>query len=511
MPDDGLLTWCDELHQVRGNVSQLQATLNQILAKAPSVTQYQELYRMYGETNLETTANSSQISEKMKTSLNSPQLKVAVRLKSLFDRGLLPFLLGMSRINFKSPKCDRFVGYLLDYCPPEQEVANITPPDKSPTKTYSAGNPDSSEVNLYPPNLPPIENKGLLNLVFTDKSLRQAVEYLELSDISRSADTTLSFNSSHNRKLCLKGKYTLDLALVDILDEALPHADENDLEYVRYRLTSAPILAKFAYVYNFPEALVHQISKDASILEKLAIFKTTFLAYIGGLTRDNYLPKQILNWLKALFKPLISVLETELLLTGQIKSKESVAWAEFQFIMSRLNNYFLDSIKKMHFDFVIIEEDPFVCQLKVNDEGVFLGIGSGSTAAAANRQAVYKTMTDPELSERLFSYISEQMRLFKQEKKAAQHTKSDQSSENLIYHPLMNMDRKPPPPPSGPSRDQAGASAEAKTASNPPAASKKPLPQINLAKAPLAPLNQPRMPLQYGMIPSSMPKGPKRK
>lgn len=511
MPDDGLLTWCDELHQVRGNVSQLQATLNQILAKAPTVTQYQDLYKVYGEANLEIA--SSQISEKLKTSLNSPQLKVAVRLKSLFDRGLLPFLLGMSRINFKSPKCDRFVGYLLDYCPPEQEVANITSSEKATKVSAGAGaGAESSEVELYPPILPPIENKGLLNLVFTDKSLRQAIEYLELSDLSRSADATLSYNSSHNRKLSLKGKYTLDLALVDILEDALPYADENDLEYIRYRLTSAPILAKFAYVYNFPEALVHQISKDAAILEKLSIYKTTFLAYIGGLARDNYSPKQIFNWLEALFKPLISVLETELLLTGQIKSKESVAWAEFQFIMSRLNNYFLNPIKKMHFDFHVIEQDPYVCQLKVNDDGVFLGVGSGSTVAAANRQAVYKTMTDPELSERLFSYISDQMRLMKQEKKAAQNsTKSEQSSENLIYHPLMNVDKKPPPPPPSDANTQDVVQAEVKPVHNPPTGPKKPQPQINLAKAPLAPLNQPRMPLQYGMIPSSMPKGPKRK
>lgn len=509
MPDDGLLTWCDELHQVRGNVSQLQATLNQILAKAPSVTQYQDLYRMYGETNPETA--SSQISEKMRTSLNSPQLKVAVRLKSLFDRGRLPFLLGMSRINFKSPKCDRFVGYLLDYCPPEQDVANITNSDKTPN-VAGATSAEPSDVDLYPPSLPPIENKGLLNLVFTDKSLRQAIEYLELSDLSRSADATLSFNSSHNRKLSLKGKYTLDMALVDILEDALPYADENDLEYIRYRLTSAPILAKLAYVYNFPEALVHQISKDTAVLDKLAIYKTTFLAYVGGLTRDSYSPKQIFNWLRALFKPLISTLESELLRNGQIKSKESVAWAEFQFIMSRLNNYFLDTVKKIHFDFHVIEEDPYVCQLKVNDDGVFLGIGSGSTPAAANRQAVYKTMTDPELSERLFSFISDQMRLMKQEKKAAQNnTKSEQSSENLIYHPLMNLDKKPPPPPPSAGSDQDGSHAEAKPAFNPPAGPKKPQPQINLAKAPLAPLNQPRMPLQYGMIPSSMPKGPKRK
>lgn len=487
MPEpDSLLDWCDDLHQVRGNVSQLQATLNQILTKAPSVGQYRELFRTYGAATIDTPLP---IHEKLKVALNSPQLQVAVRLKSLFDKGLLPFMLGMSRINFKSPKCDRFVGYLLDYCPPKQDVPNISVEDSKQIKSGLLG-----ELELYPPALPPIDNKALARLVFTDKLLRLPSDVLDL----KAENGTANFNSSHNRKLALKGRYTLDGALVDILDSALPEAHEDDIEYLRFRLSAPHILAKFAYVYNLPEALVHQVPVDTSIEDKLAVFKNSFLAYIGGLTQDNYSPKQISNWLRGLYKPLVSALETEYRQSGQLKSKEAIAWAEFQFLMARLNNYFLIPIRKIQYEFTVHEESPQVYQLEVGT--MQLGTGSGATAMDAKKKAVFVTMSDVSMRSQLLSYINEQIKLSRD---VAEPKSTKSKSEATATATEANI--------SEPNTSETGEKPdEEKKAFNPPLGPKK-LQQINLAKVPLAPLNQPRMPLQYGMIPSSVPKVHKRK
>lgn len=481
MPEpNSILDWCDDLHQVRGNISQLQATLNQILAKAPSVGQYRELFRIYGEGSSETLP----IHEKLKVALNSPQLQVAVRLKSLFDKGLLPFMLGMSRINFKSPKCDRFVGYLLDYCPPKQEVPNISIDDSKQIKSGLLG-----DSELYPPTLPPIDNKALARLAFTDKLLRLPADVLALQP----ENGTVHFNSSHNRKLALKGRYILDGALIDLLDSALPNAHEDDIEYLHFRLSAAHILAKFAYVYNFPEALVHQVPIDTPMDGKLAVFKNLFLAYVGALSQDNYSSKQINNWLLALYKPIVSTLEAEYRKTSQLKSKEAITWAEFKFMMARLNNYFLVPTRKIPFEFTIHEESPHVCQLEVGT--MRLGMGSGATAQDAQKRAVYETFTDEPMRIQLLTYINEQIRLSREQTETK--PKEEVSASEISSVATNGV-------------ESAEKVEEEKKPFNPPLGPKK-LSPVNLAKAPLAPQNQPRMPLQYGMIPSSVPKVHKRK
>lgn len=491
-----LLTWCDDLHQVRGNVSQLQATLNQILAKAPSVSQYQELTKAFGDL-AGSEATSLPLHEKLRTSLNSPQLKVAVRLKSLFDKGLLPFLLGMTRINFKSPKCDRYVGYLLDYVPPKQDAANVSIDVKQVTVK-----PNTDDTELYPPLLPPIENKGLLRLVLTDKSLRQPSDYLELTQ----ENGRVNFNSSHNRKLSLRGKYLLDSALMDIIDEALPDAHEDDLEFLRHKLTSAHILAKFAYVYNLPEALVHQISKETKASDKLTIFKNVFLAYVGGLYQDNYSQVQIYKWLRALFRPILTSIEAESTYNKQLKSREFVAWAEFQFLVSRLSNYFLRSVKKIPYHFVTLEEEPSTCRLELGR--LQLGTGTGDNILTARRRAVLETMSYQNLREQLLLYIIEQNQSssvsLSDDTSSLNTSNTNASVPNSIPKDVNETVFAEPEP-----RDideQNGSKQE-----NPHSGSKKLAPQVNLAKAPLAPQNQPRMPLQYGMLPLPMPKGPRGK
>ncbi|WPK23497.1 hypothetical protein PUMCH_000738 [Australozyma saopauloensis] len=496
---ESLLTWCDDLHQVRGNVSQLQATLNQILAKAPTVPQYLELVLKYGDQD---TTLASPIQEKVRASLHLPQLKVAVRLKNLFDKGLLPFLLGMSRINFKSPKCDRFVGYLLDYCPPKQDVANISV-DLESKQVKSAFSVDTA---LYPPLLPPIENKALLRLVFTDKSMRLPMEFIEM----RKSMGTNSFNNTHNRKLALKGRYLLDQALIDILDDLLPDLHEDDIEALRYQLTSTAILAKLAYIYNFPEALCQNVPMEADTQTKLEILKTVFLAYIGALPQDNYRHRQIIDWLWPLFKPLVKPLLEKGRSEGGLKSRVAVAWAEFQFLMGRLNNYFMHSIKRIPYEFVIHDENPYVGQLMVG--GLAYCFGTGDTLLEAKQWAAFKTLNDTNFKERLFTYLCEQMQLHS-DKRTPKHRQDLEADKITVPRTPAELEPQELKSTTSGAADGAQEKGMEETGHvrpfNPPLGPKMHT-AINLAKAPLAPLNQPRMPLQYGMIPPPLP-NPKRK
>ncbi|KAF6071499.1 putative nucleic acid-binding region family protein [Candida albicans] len=109
-----LLTVCDDLTQVKGNVSQFQAMVNNIISKAPTREEYEKLLKTIrlGEAPGET-------KQTMKTRAidNCPANKIAVRLKELFLAGYLPLLTSLSKINFKSNIEDQFVSYFMDYNP----------------------------------------------------------------------------------------------------------------------------------------------------------------------------------------------------------------------------------------------------------------------------------------------------------------------------------------------------------------------------------------------------------
>lgn len=466
MAQEDLLLWCDDLHQVRGNISQLQATLNHVLAKAPTVSQYKELVRVFDDGTPTGSNPAPHLLEKLRASLNSPQVKVAVRLKSLYDRGYLPFLLALTRINFKSTRADRYVGYLLDYNPPKG--ANVTMEEPLPVIKQD------NEAPLYPPSLPPIEDKLLLKLALTDKSLRQPSDYLELSY----EDGFHDFNNNHNRKLSIKGATLLDLALVEILDDKFPKAHEDDLQYLKHRLTSTHILAKLAYCYSLSDVLLHHVSQELSLADKQAVFKNAFLAYVGAMSKDKYSYPEIRGWIQKLYEPIIARLAEDCKEQDQLKDINAVAYAEFQFLMTRVNNYFETPTKKIRYEFATIEEDPAVAQLQVGE--LTLGTGTGSTYAEAKNKAAYATFNDKALCSQLFAHILENFKTVEKTKEEIPEpveAKEETISDDEAYSPGLSPDEEP----------EAAKSAFIKP---PPAAPSGPPP------APAA-----RMPLAYGMLP----------
>lgn len=510
MTSNEYLTWCDDLHQVKGNISQLQATLNHVLAKAPTASQYKQLMATTDNGSSETPSNQ-QVLDKLRTSLNSPQIKVAVRLRSLYEKGFLPFWLALARINFKSPRADRFVGYLLDYQPLKKDVNSIVQENDN---TKKIGLQD--DLAPFPPSLPPLADSLLHRLVLTDKSLRQPLDYLELQTKTGHHD----FNNNHNRKLAILGGKLLDLALVDVLDEEFPKAHENDIDYLRYRLTNSHILARLAYCYNLTEAVFHNVSVELATLDKLVIFKNVFLAYVGAMSKSEYSYAEIKFWVKKLYMPLITRLHEDLTSDEKLQNPYEIAHSEFRFLIDRVNGYLDQPKKKIKYEFNFsLEECPYVCRLVVGP--LELGIGTGRCYTAAKKMAVFATFEDAELRTQLLEFLiesyapekpkqesgDEQVALQQQQRDLSNgDAQKEPESEDEAYSPEVNGDDyEPATAPTVTSAPEVNISA---IPTGPAAA---PSATATQATATPAPAHQARMPLPYGAlppIPSMKKRGP---
>lgn len=341
-----MLTWCDDLHTLKGSVSQLQSSLNTILSKAPSAIDYKLLERELETKNL-------QINERTKTLLFTPQAKVGIRLKELYNSEKLPFLSMLNKVNFKLANSDKWVGYLTDYTPPAGIGADLF--------EYIRGqksNNSKSSTASYPPSLPPIENSSLLQRIFTDKSFRQPSDFIELSNLD-------DFSRRHNAKLSMKGKRILELALIEILDSKFPNLNEDDLYLLQFKLVNQTILTKFSFGYNFVKELKFATSIDGlTVPEKLNILGNVFLAYIGGLSTESLSFQEIKFWLSKLYSPIIEDIYLVLKQNNLFRPLENLAKTELDFLLGDKVQY-LETPN----DF-----DVFTIEIKYN--GITIGIGS---------------------------------------------------------------------------------------------------------------------------------------
>lgn len=444
MSTDDPPTWCDELNQVRGTMSQLQATLSQLFAKSPSLAKYKELLQTFGsEIPLTRTWQ-----DKLRHSLMLPQVKVAVRMKYLYSKGYMPFFARLSKINFRLPNVDKYVAELLNFNPQ--------------TWRHENEGRDYEPSMDYPPLLPVIDDSLLLKLVLTDKSLRQPSDFLELEHEDGSHD----FHNNHNGKTAMVGKSILDLALVRILDEAFPKAHEDDIQYLKRRLSKSHVLAKLAFAYGIPEMGRHLVPKDSSTEEKAKVFERYFLAYVGGMSKDGYSLSQIEQWLSDLYRPIVKELYEECQDTDKLRDVFKVAHAEFGFLMLSVTNIFAHPTKQIDYEYATVAEEPFAVELRV--DGMKLGIGLGSTLEGARGKAAFNTLSSSDMKTRLLRYLLDNYRTPEQKARDEQETLQENeevaseepkaspmpSSVKATKRPLINVPQLPyttPKPPSSPS------------------------------------------------------------
>ncbi|ODV76921.1 uncharacterized protein CANTADRAFT_8496 [Suhomyces tanzawaensis NRRL Y-17324] len=365
LDQNSLLTWCDDLHQVKSNVSQVQATLNLILLKTPTASDYRQLLAM-----LETVPEST-VAERARQLLATPQVKVGVRLKQLYDEGVLPLLVALARINFKAAKTDKYVGYLLDYTPDEMLV--VLGDEAGGGKAQEPALELKPDLESYPPVLPPIANDSLLIRVLTDKSYRHPLDLLGLVNFSR----------AHNAKLAVKGSAAVELAVLDHLDDTFPHLDEHELYVMAHRAMAPEILAKFALGYNLIDNYKYHLSKDISWAQKIRLFANVFLAYVAGLAEDGYSAVEIKTWLRRLYQPVL----TDLGVLAPPQPVAVVAMKQLELLFKQVTSLYNVQPDKLAVEFVQLELDPFVAQLQINGKSYTLGTSSTSFDDAKEKAA----------------------------------------------------------------------------------------------------------------------------
>ena len=437
IPDSLLFTWCDDLHQVKGNVSQIQATLSQILSKAPTVEEYREMTNhLDGGSFMQ---DSKQVVDRIKSLITSSQVKVAVRMRQLFDHGQLPLLLALSKINFKSQNADKFVGHLLDYVPP------INLADSIPSALRNGeefGEAKLIDLYSYPPQLPPISDDILMIRIFTDKSYRQPSDFLELQE-------NRDYNRSHNSKLSIRGRSILELVMFELLDDSFPAMFDDEIFVLRHRLLSSTILAKLAMGYNLVDACKYNISQSISVEEKMEIFAKIFLSYVAGLSINGYKMDEIKQWINHLYGPIIKELKQESENEENYPVTKS-SLTELQFLFQQVTNIYQLQPDQVKLEFEEMESEMFAVQIKIKNE--VLGVGTSSVSIVdAKERAARDIMGDPQKLNSIALIILKNYRpATKEDNTLDSGSITPQATPQMSTQEILNIPIPGPPQPSLP-------------------------------------------------------------
>lgn len=343
MDTQALLSLSDDLHQVKGNISQIQATLNNVLSKAPTSTKFDELKLQFDDQN---NSDNKVLYDRVSSLVKSSQLKVAVKLKSLFDTNKVPLLSSLSKLNFKTLTDD------------DEHLVNFL--------NYSGTNSKFSYSGEYPPPLPVIQNKALLLRTFTDKSFRQPSDFLDSV-----AQGTCFNNLAHNEKLSIKGYAFLQVALLELLDDRFPGLYPEELEVLQQKILSPEILAKLAFGYGMVDAFKYNLSKTLSYDEKLEVFSKLFSSYVSAI-RTTYSFEYAKLFVSAVFQPIITSIKENYPLNGLAK-------LQVEFLIKQLEGVSLV--------YESIQDEPHVVHLKINGEILTTGTSSSSQEEASERAA----------------------------------------------------------------------------------------------------------------------------
>lgn len=364
-----LLTVCDDLTQVKGNVSQFQAMVNNIISKAPTREEYEKLLKTIrlGEAPGET----KQTIERLEQLITVLQTKVAVRLKELFLAGYLPLLTSLSKINFKSNIEDQFVSYFMDYNPvlPSNVVQDLRVLQGKKADHLTA----PIDIISYPPTLPSINSTILLLRIMTDRSYRQPLDFIELA--------SNDYNKSHNGRLVLRGRAIMQLCLVEVLEESYPRLLDEDIQFISHKLMAPIILTKFAFGYNLVDHLKYNVSVDADYEEKLQIIGNIFLAYMGGLKTEGYDLSDLKLFVKRLYEPVIA----DYMNKNDVLSK--VALVELDLLFKLITNLLYLPRENIRYEIIQVESDPHVARILVDNEELGSGVSSVSFEEAKCRAA----------------------------------------------------------------------------------------------------------------------------
>ncbi|KAI5968632.1 hypothetical protein CANMA_002067 [Candida margitis] len=419
-----LITVVEDLTSIKANVPQLQATFSNLIQKTPTRDQYEYLSNLASS---DAPGEATSTVEKMHTLVQTPQAQVSVRLRELYDMRKLPLLTAMSKIVFKSALVDqeRELGAFLDIMPTEEEDT---------VSKNELIDPDVPKLSIdyfsYPPTLPGIGDKLLLIRIATDKSYRQPSDFIE--------STAEKYTNSHNAKLALRGRATMELILLGLLDEKFSNLYEKDLLTMRDRLMSLEVLAKFAFGYNLVDVMKYNLSVDADDETKMEVCANVFLAYIAGLQMVGYYLKDIKTWLKKLYQPLISDISASSIPLAK------VAVIEFESLLKSITNVNRYPPNIVNYEIRQVNTDPFVAQVIVGDDREVVGVGVSSTSFNdARDRAALDIMDDQEKVVRIFTIIKHQY--LRNQRDSRGESRSESRSSSRPGMPCITGEQSPYP------------------------------------------------------------------
>ncbi|RLV94572.1 hypothetical protein JA1_001661 [Spathaspora sp. JA1] len=385
-----LVVTCDELNQIKGGISQVQATLNATLNKAPTEEQFKLLLALI-QNPQDLKGESKSTLDRVQQLISAPQTKVAVRLRQLYDNGQLPLISALLKLDFKSSNVDRYLDDFLKYNP---RIAPDSGDISSKSSRSSTSASSSKDLYSYPPPLPPINNQTLLIRITTDKSYRQPSDFLESA-------TTHDFNKSHNAKLAIGGRSIMELVLFEILDELFPNMYEDDLFVIRSKLMSPGILTKLAFGYRLVDHTKYSLSTSVDFDEKLELISKLFLSYIAGLNIEGYTIYEIKIWIRKLYEPMIQDI------LNDYNPYSNLALVELNLLFKSVGNlYKIPQEKSIIYEIIQVESDPFVAQVLVNGEA--LGVGTSTISfEEAKRRAASDILNDHERVARIINILFE--------------------------------------------------------------------------------------------------------
>lgn len=351
--DKDLVTWNDDLHHARGSLGQLQAAIIQLLKRTPNVEQFNDLIQIINRGN---TANGNGgdgqdqfLIEKLKQILTTPQVKIGIKFKQLFELDELPFLKMLTLIQLKLNKetkdSDEFMNYLLEYHrneeSPKLEIDSDMKELREMDEKFDVTN-SSDSIQL--PDLLPIKDEKLFKRIFLHRSFMDPLTAMEnLHDIT----------NYDNSKLVIRGRLILEGLLLEVLLQKYPKMYHEDMIILVNQLLNENILFKLSLIYNLKDNFKFKFSNRISMIEKLRIIGEIFLSYIGGLSYE-YSRVKLKIWIYKIYKWILPKVRQDLNLQG---NNSELIENQFEFLMKDLS---------VILEFTQVEHDPYVMKLTIS-------------------------------------------------------------------------------------------------------------------------------------------------
>ncbi|CAN6620802.1 ribonuclease 3 [Trichomonascus vanleenenianus] len=254
---------------------------------------------------------------------------------------------------------------------------------KSSAKDSSSKDTEDSKggKKKWPPELPLIRSKRLLNQALTHKSVVNRRQYLTKEEKLH----------DHNERLEFLGDAVLNFHMSQLVYNRFPNLPEGDMTSIRAMLVCNDTLWEWASMYGLDKRLQKEFEIDTTGGKKSKLIADTMEAYIGAVCLDTPEGPQIAReWLIELVEPLVQRLVKE------YKSVEP--------LNKDAKNELYVKIGSMDCkpEYVTTEEgdnlNPFTVEVRVN--GDVLGVGTGPNTKEAGLRAAMEALSKRDAIER---------------------------------------------------------------------------------------------------------------